>query len=209
MSRDELKRDLYRRLGFGGDPALMDQLLDQAGLSRIGRQRIASSKADQVKQLIDQHFALVCGRGDCRERAARMAGPLTLAPASASEHCIACSGSAATAALQEMAEACRAVGIARVCIVGGTPNSWQQLRAAVGTTLDLRLIDGTSTRTAGDAAADNAWADLVVLWGATPLRHKISTLYRGPKVISFARRGVQELAREVIKFAGQRGRPAN
>ena len=41
---------------------------------------------------------------------------------------------------------------------------------------------------------DRRWADLVVVWGATELDHRVSQLYHGPNVITAAKRGVAEVA---------------
>ncbi len=66
------------------------------------------------------------------------------------------------------------------------------------------MVDGTERRTAERARHDLEWADLVLVWGATELHHKVSEHYtHGPpalnrKVIHVARRGVTSLLDEAM-----------
>ena len=94
-----------------------------------------------------------------------------------------------------------ACGWSRLCVVGGSPSTREDLRRLVGEQLGLRLIEGTRARNQADADADCAWADLVVLWGSTELAHKVSERYRGKHIITAPRRGVADLAREAATAA--------
>src|SRR5690606_32941997 len=98
--------------------------------------------------------------------------------------CEVCGGSVNRAAVDEMVAACARVGWRRLCIVGGSPATRQELESLVGGRLELRLVEGTVAGTLKEAAARTAWADRVIVWGATELDHKVSTLYRGRNVIT-------------------------
>ncbi len=203
MGQDELKADLFRRIGFGGDPDLLDAILIAAGVTTGRKPRILSSKQDQVRDLMNKSFILVCSRGDCRDSATSLAKGRTLAVASLTEHCECCGGSASAAALERMVQACHSAGIGRICVVGGTPKSWQELRDGIGSSMEVRVIEGTVARSRKEADADIRWADAVVLWGPTPLDHRVSDLYRDPKVTVVAHRGIQQFAQAVENFVAK------
>lgn len=199
------KARLYAELGYGGDPALLEALLEQAGLSRPHKVNIAASKREAVQAIIHQHFFLVCRRGDCEAAAQKLknAGKETrqIAPAASQPHCEICGGSANRRFVDEMVDACAARGWQRLCVVGGSPNAREGLKRLVVGRLELRLVDGTRARTDKEARADLAWSHRVVLWGSTQLDHKVSEHYKGPRVITVSRRGIAELAKEVAAAA--------
>ena len=88
-------------------------------------------------------------------------------------------------------------------IVGGSPAVREEL-AALEPALELRLVDGTERRTAEKAKADLTWADLILLWGASELHHKVSMLYSNAapplkkKVVHVAKRGIAALLSEAV-----------
>ncbi len=204
--RDLPKDELLRSLGFGGDPAFYDAALREAGLSRPEKRAISSSKRGDVKRVLRERFMPVCTRGDCRAAAERLARGRAIAPAAGPDACEICGGSANTAAIDRMIEACRAAGWTRLCIVGGSPATREDVRQAVAGRLDVTFVEGTSSRTARQARDDIARADRVVLWGGTELAHKVSTLYAGPKVIQMGKRGVAALADAVTESARRAGK---
>jgi hypothetical protein len=198
------KARLLRDLGFGGDLALAEDALHEAGLSHPGKLNIHPGKCDDVAAVIEERFLLVCGRGDCQGAARALAGERVIVPATAQPHCRICGGSAIQSAIEEMLAACRSAGWRRLCVVGGAPDSRLDLATRVAKRIELRLVLGTRSRTAKAARADTAWADLVVIWGATELAHKVSTLYTGPHVITVQRRGIEALAGAVTLAARRR-----
>jgi hypothetical protein len=103
-----------------------------------------------------------------------------------------------------MVAALQNVSVRRVCVVGGSPNTRQELARLIGGRLDLRLIEGDRSRTRRQAEDDLAWADRAIIWGGTQLSHKVSELYSGPKVIQMNGRGVATLAKELTRSAGRR-----
>jgi hypothetical protein len=94
--------------------------------------------------------------------------------------------------------------VRRVVIVGGSPAVREELEAQLGGHVELRMVDGTERHTADKARHNLDWADLVLVWGATELHHKVSGHYTGGppsvsrKVIHVTRRGVAALLAEAV-----------
>jgi hypothetical protein len=199
MSDSLAKSELFLTLGYGDGHELLERALEEAGLSRPDKTGIAAAKLAEVRRILAGRFSAVCSRGDCRKEAAEEADGRTVVLASSQEECAICGGSANQRAVDAMVAALEAADMSRLCVVGGSPNARVELERLVGGRLQTRLVDGTVARNAHRAHADLAWADRVAVWGSTMLDHKVSLLYKGPKVIQFARRSIQALAREVSK----------
>lgn len=199
MTRAMPKAELFRRLGYEGCHDQLEEALAEVGLSRPEKQNISPEKEGAVRDVLGDRFLLVCSRGDCLAEAEEVSDGHVLVPATTQDECAICGGSANARAVDEMVTAMREAGLTRLCVVGGSPNSRVELERLVAGRVDLRLVDGTDGRNGQQAQADLAWADRVALWGGTILAHRVSNLYRGEHVIQFARRSIQELAREVTK----------
>jgi len=71
------------------------------------------------------------------------------------------------------------------------------------------MVDGTERRTGDRARADVEWADLVLVWGASELHHKVSWLYTQVpqplrhKVVHASRRGIAALLAEAVRHLDQ------
>ncbi|MFG0284660.1 MAG: hypothetical protein ACF8R7_09590 [Phycisphaerales bacterium JB039] len=201
------KAALYAELGFGGDAAVYDEALAEAGLSGARKRRISLAKRERVRAELEARFLPVCNRGDCRGAAPAAAGGRQVVEASSPERCAICGGSATSVAVAEMVSACSRAGVRRLCIVGGSPEYSRQLRQLVGDALELRLIPGNVARTRKQADADRLWAQALVIWGPTMLDHKVSNLYTasgatgGAAPITLHRRSIQELAAAVTRAA--------
>ncbi len=199
------KADLFARLGYAGPYQRLEEVLERAGLSRPDRTNIAASKADAVEDVLSSSFLIVCSRGDCQMECAELADGRTLVPATSQSECSVCGGSANGRAVDAMVAAMKRAGLSRLCVVGGSPNLRVELERLVAGRVELRLVQGVGSRTGRQAQADLAWADRVAIWGGTILDHRVSGLYKGDNVIQFARRSIQELAREVARSAAMRG----
>ena len=193
------KAQLFVRLGYAGSHDLLEEALADVGLSRPDKQNIAPDKEGAVRDALADRFVLVCSRGDCQAEAAEVVDGRVSVCAAVQEECAFCGGSANARAVDEMVVAMRSAGLERLCVVGGSPSTRVELERLVRDRLELRLVDGTEYRNGNQAQADLAWADRVALWGGTILAHRVSALYRGHHVVQFARRSVQELAREVAR----------
>ncbi len=95
-------------------------------------------------------------------------------------------------------------GISRLLVVGGGPGTAEELRNLLGDAIDLQIVDGETHRNATQAAAELAWADVVVIWSSTILPHKVSKLYTDrradyrDKLVTVTRRGAAALCKTVV-----------
>jgi hypothetical protein len=193
------KRRLFHELGYGGSYDLLEAALEEAGLSRPAKPNIAAGKVDEVRRVLEDRFLIVCSRGDCLAGAPELAGGRDVVAASAPEECSVCGGSANARAVDSMVQTMAGAGLSKLCVVGGSPVTRLELERLVEGRIELRLVDGATARTVQQAQGDLAWADRVALWGGTILDHRVSRLYKGTRVIQFAKRSIQELAREVSR----------
>jgi hypothetical protein len=197
--------ELLRTEGFvaPGSAAAARAILEGAGLTRPGKERMADEKLDRARDALTVELVRHCSDPACIAAVAEDGRqPVETDRA----HCSICSGSNNTRALRRMAASCATADIRRVLIVGGRPPMWTEiLRTLQPSRIELRFVDGTSNLPGGtDALRDCSWADLLVVWAPTPLPHKVSDLYR-PDVCSVAhrvvvhRRGIEALAMEVVE----------
>lgn len=114
--------------------------------------------------------------------------------------CQRCFGSDNARAVKDVLDACRKRGFSKLVIVGGSPTVRQELERLVPSALELRLVDGTRARAVDQAKADLQWGDVVLLWGATELHHKVSNQYQDSatgawkrKLVHVPRRGIAQL----------------
>lgn len=191
------KTDLFLELGYADGHDLMDLVLEEAGLSRTTKSAITNAKRDAVASLLHERFIAVCGRGDCKAESAETDQIRLPVTAATPAKCEICHGSSNAKAVDDLVTAFHRVGLRRLCVVGGSPNTRNELERLIAGRIELRLVDGTGVRTTAQAKADLAWADRVAIWGATQLAHRVSRLYHGQHIVQLARRSVRDLALEV------------
>jgi hypothetical protein len=196
--------DLLASLGLtGGNAARARALLEAERITNPRKRRLSLAKVERATAAIDARLARLCA--SCASRFAPDGRELVVVPGPA---CPRCGGSRNEGALVDVAEACAAAGIARLVVVGGSPDVRRELKA-LRQHVELRLVDGTERRTRAEAQRDLAWADLVVVCGSSELAHRVSTLYtgdRGPTpVVTAARRGVEAIGAAVVEHARRRG----
>jgi hypothetical protein len=198
-------------LGFEPGPA-QDRAraaLQEALLTRPGKTRMSDEKLARAAALLGSHFSLHCPSAACAA-AARRTGREPL-PAATKALCAHCGGSDNARAAEELVSACTQAGIRRLLVVGGSPAVREELNSTVGSALELRTVDGTERRTQERARSDLEWADLVLLWGATELDHKVSAHYARPppalrrKVVHVARRGIAALLGAAVQHIQRNG----
>ena len=192
--------DLLSRSGFR-DPASQLQarsVLESTGLTNASKLRISGAKLSRVRQVLDDAFGLSCLSADCR--AAVVAQKPTAAVIQvASADCSQCGGSTNLRSATKFLRRCAEGRMRRLVFVGGSPGIRQELRALVGAHVELRLVDGTGRRTKDQAGADLEWADLVLVAGASQLKHRISNQYTEAeganrrKVLQVNKRGIAAL----------------
>jgi hypothetical protein len=122
-----------------------------------------------------------------------------------------CGGSNNTYVVDRMVRAAIGAGLRRLVVVGGSPSTRREPKTLVAGRLDLRLIDGTARRSAGQSRNDLVWADLVIVWGNTQLAHRVSLLYTRRSgahapVITVVRRGAAGLAEGLMRHVVVRER---
>jgi hypothetical protein len=171
------------------------QWLEGQKLTRAGKSRMSDAKLPTASRSLAEHFFLHCAQTDCATAAAESGRvPVTCDRS----HCHYCGGSDNQKSVEAFVTACARVGIARIVVVGGSPSTRQEFERLVGARLELRLIDGTKARSHDKARGDVAWANLVVLWGASELHHKVSTQYQAAqtpdcRLVHVPKRGIAQL----------------
>ena len=184
--------------------------LEEAQLTRQGKHRISADKLPRAKEILSERFYLHCDRPECLQ-AAQASGREPL-PALQRAACARCGGSDNRRAGMEVLEAFQRGGIRKLVVVGGSPSVRGDLASQIGDQVDLRMIDGTVRRTQDQARTDMEWADLVLVWGASELGHKVSLLYtRGVpaqrhKLVTVPRRGVRALLEAAVEYVRRRQR---
>lgn len=178
-------------------------LLEESGLTRPGKRAMAEEKLPRARELLSGLLVRLCTDGDCRTRAS-MDGRARVTVSQAS--CEVCGGSNNRRAALALAERLRAKGLSRLLIVGGTPALHAELERLLRPHgIQLRFVDAaTGSHSLKDAMPGMQWAEIAVIWGATPLPHKVSRLYTDDppahlRVVKFARRGIEALCREVLR----------
>ncbi len=188
------------------DPAARAQaraILERHGLTRPGKVNMAAEKIPAARALLAERALLLCGDPSCAE----LAGPIAegregivVTPA----HCAVCAGSGQRRAGLLLARDLVAAGRPRLLLVGGTPHQQRALAQALTEGgAELRAVDGLGRgHSAAEAAHQVAWADVIAIWAATPLKHKVSQVYADaapPRAlrVTVARRGVESLCADV------------
>ncbi len=178
--------------------------LERAGLTHPGKQAFVASKFDAAERLLAAKFLRACGDACVkidREGAGR-AREVMLVPGVA---CEICGGSNNRRAVITCVRLLLRRSILRLVIVGGTPNQHAEMKELLGGTgLDLRFIDGTQSHSGKDALANRRWAQLIVVWGPTPLRHAVSDLYTDEplphlRIVTVSRRSIEALCHAVTQ----------
>ena len=178
--------------------------LERAGLTHPGKQAFVASKLDAAEQLLAATFLRACGDACVKidRTGAGRAREVMLVPAVS---CEICGGSNNRRAAIACVRLLRRKSIARLVVVGGSPNQQAEMKELLGGTgLEVRFVDGTRGHSAKDALANRRWAQLIVVWGPTPLRHAVSDLYTDEplphlRIVTVSRRGIEALCQAVTR----------
>ena len=205
MSADVAIADILQAEGFTGPAADRARaVLEEAGLTRSGKRRIAVSKLEHAREVLHAALARLCGSPACDYAA--QGREIVQVPAS---DCKACEGSRNMRAGRRAAGALCEQGVSRLLVLGGSPATQGTLRRVLGEGIEVRCIDGDAgTRRPARVAADLEWAQVLVVWGSTHLPHKVSRQYTesvpaGLRVVMVARRGVEAVCLELARRPGQ------
>lgn len=193
-------RVLLKSLGYDGEAfELARRALEEAGLTRPGKSRIATTKVLTVKKALLDQFIRVCSRPRCRAMttSSQAANNHRRLVAVEHRHCEVCGGSDNRRAVHAMAQAMRRTGKMHLLVVGGTPEIRKGLQALLEPPCEVKFVLGDGRASAKDAAQKGAWAHLVVIWASTPIPHKVTALYKDYGPIMVARRSITALAEAV------------
>jgi hypothetical protein len=208
VSADVAIDDWLKGLGYGLPQArtAARAALEEAGLTRAGKQRLSNEKLPRALSALSERFFLHCPSSECVQAAAASGRtPVLCEPKPA---CMSCGGSDNQRAVADFVHA---FGKKRLCVVGGSPSVWEELERLFAGRVELRLVDGTVRRTSDHAKADLEWADLVLLWGATELHHKVSMQYSSAppplkkKVLHVPKRGIAQLLAGALEYVRRHG----
>ncbi|MBM3681274.1 MAG: hypothetical protein FJW81_08160 [Actinobacteria bacterium] len=202
MAKDLPIAKLLAEFGYRTDAAqsAARAVLEDARITRAGKERIAAYKRDDAEAVLRARVALLCPA--CAE--AGLGGdvpdPVT---AGTGDRCRVCEGSANRRGALAFAAACWRAGLARVIVVGGSPDIRRELPGLLPD-LDLRVVDGTVARPGRDVQRELDGADLVVLLGSTELNHTVSATWASPKTVATQTRGIGAFLLEAAAKVGDR-----
>ncbi len=195
--------EFLRAEGFDSDEALHEArvVLERHKLTNTRKQAFVAAKVPRARELLASSLLRACA--GCRPHAPEEGRRcVSVGP----QHCELCSGSNNRRAAARCIGALRRRGIQHLLVVGGTPVQQHDLRALMaGAPVTLRFVDGTqSSHSTKQAELNKRWAELVVVWAPTPLRHSVSDKYTedpyaGLKIVSVPRRGIEALCDEVVR----------
>ncbi|MBI4497717.1 MAG: hypothetical protein HY689_07465 [Chloroflexi bacterium] len=202
--------EFLRDEGFDTPEALRRAraLLEAHHLTRPGKQGMAASKLPTARALLASALLRVCSEA-CLHLGLAGPGEPREAVLVANPSCEVCGGSNNRRAAQRLARQLKAGRIYRLLIVGGTPTQHAQLDQLLAPEgIHLRYVDGaTGSHSKRDALPNLQWAHLMVIWGATPLPHKVSHLYTDAppehlRIVKVPRRGIEALCEEIVRSLG-------
>lgn len=204
--------DFLRTLGFTtpGAQRRARAVLETAGLTNPRKKGIAAYKLKAAEKALAAALVRVCG-DECSALARAMSRERREPVVTSGVGCEVCGGSNNRRAAIACALTLRRNKVRHVLVVGGTAPQQHELRSLLdGDGVALEFVDGTGrSHSQRDALANMRRADLVVIWGPTPLRHAVSNLYTdaplpGLRVITVPRRGIEALCEEVRRSYGPR-----
>ena len=177
-------------------------VLEEEKIINPKKARMSEQKLARAEAVLAERFFLVCSAAACMQ-VGRSSGR-ELLQVEPRTHCESCGGSNNRRAVTDFVEACERKGVRRVVIVGGSPAVREELEEQLGGRVELRMVDGTERHTGDKARHNLEWADLVLVWGATQLHHKVSAHYTNMpppvnrKVVHVTKRGVAALLSEAV-----------
>jgi hypothetical protein len=194
--------ELLQHMGFAA-PASRRRaraVLESARLTNARKSAIARYKIPAVEEALAAAFVRVCG-----EACAGLARDGRDAVVVEQSSCEICGGSNNQRAVLSFVRTMRRRRLSRLLVVGGTGRQQTDLEQLLaGSGVEVRCVDGTRTsHSQRDAESNLRWAQIVAIWGPTPLRHAVSNLYTQaqpphPRVVSVARRGIEALCQELL-----------
>ncbi len=187
-------RLLLRRRGLA-DEALQVRALEGLLHARPAATATAIFRGDhQALRSELERTALVCEGADCQPMG-KDTPVIRVAPAD----CECCGGSDIRRAFGAFVAACRAAGMARVTIVGGSPSYRDKLRSLGRELAQGLALEVVQQERPGEGKRAQAITGLVVIWGATEVDHSTTGHYRGAgdRTIAVHHRGIAGMLSQV------------
>jgi hypothetical protein len=166
---DEFLRDL----GLANARAIEDvrRVLEDAGLTRPGKSYLHRSKIERAKGAIDAAVLRTCAACGSAADPADGRKAVLVQPLS----CSVCRGSRIRSTATRLRGELLRSGLTRILIVGGSPEGQAHLQAELGGPgVSIQVVDGTRAPGSDRARRLRNGADIVVIWGGTPLDHPVS-----------------------------------
>ena len=208
MAKDLPIGKLLRECGYASDAAQAAgrEALDAAGVTRPGKDRIVEWKRPDVVAVLKARVTLLCA--PCRKTGLGGEYPDAIT-SGAGDRCIVCEGSATRRGALILTRACQRARFHRVIFVGGNPDVHRELPLLLGDDLDVRIVDGMTSRPGRDVQREIDGCDVVVLLGSTEISHTVSATWAGPKTVATQSRGISafllEAAEKIDARAGRAG----
>lgn len=186
MAKDKCIADFLIEQGFNtvaSERAARETLI-AGGLTNSTKRNISCDKLARARETLARTLFRVCTDERCQLLASLEAGARRTVTVTGAG-CQVCGGKKAKRSVEWASYQLGSAGISRVLVVGGTRAEHDEiLRHAClsgigqGGATEFRFVDGTKPGRASEAAsAYLSWADLVVIWTNTPLKHTISGTY--------------------------------
>ena len=198
MAKDLPIAKLLRECGYHSDAAQAAgrEALDAAGVTRPGKDRIVEWKRPDVVAVLKARVTLLCA--PCRTAGLGDEYPDAVT-AGAGDRCIVCEGSATRRGALILTRACQRARFHRVIFVGGNPDVHRELPLLLGNDLDVRVVDGMTSRPGRDVQREIDGCDVVVLLGSTEISHTVSATWAGPKTVATQSRGISAFLLEAAE----------
>jgi hypothetical protein len=182
VARDLPTAKLLRECGYHSDAAQAAgrAALEAAGITREGKERIAEWKRPDAVATLKARVTLLCEA--CR-LAGLGGGHPTAIVAGAGDRCV----------------ICERARFHRVIFVGGNPDVHRELPLLMGNDLDVRIVDGMTSRPGRDVQREIDGCDVVVLLGSTEISHTVSATWAGPKTVATQSRGISAFLLEAAE----------
>jgi hypothetical protein len=197
--------EMLRGLGLES-PVAREQarsILERHGMTSPRKTNMSAEKVPEARALLSAHALLLCNNPDCIKLAVPAAAGREMIVVETS-HCGICAGSGQRRAALLLARDMVAAGKPRLLLIGGTPHQHRELAQPLGEGgVEMRAVDGLKrAHSAAEASRQAAWADVVAIWAATPVKHKVTQVYTdaaSPRAlrVMVARRGLESLCADI------------
>lgn len=189
MAKDLPISKLLRECGYHSDAAQAAgyAALLAAGVTREGKERIVEWKRPDAEAVLKARVTLLCA--PCRDAGLGSDHPDAIT-AGAGDRCVICEGSATRRGALILIRACQRARFHRIIFVGGSPDIHRELPLLLGRELDVRIVDGMTSRPGRDVQREIDGCDVVVLLGSTEISHTVSATWAGPKTVATQSRGI-------------------